>query len=429
MISDLNKNTDNKKDAIAYFITVLVVLISARANILFYIKHINEILLLLIFPLFFLRGKTINKKFIVFSFFYFIFSFFIAIKLHDYKGVLKEFFSFYLGFILLSYVILKVTGKKFFQYYEDIIYKLALISLPLYILQLLIPHTFFTINKFLQSTFKFLDTGGAQYSNSFIFTFRDPHWMRNCGFMWEPGAFGAVLALAAIFNLIFNKFRANFKLLIIIIAMLTTISTTAYINLVILFSFWVINTAKVKNIIIFLSFISIIGIIGFQTEFGYKKVLLQLDSIEKDMMHVGNSIINNSDSEGLTLDRFASLVYDFQFIQDNYIIGIGLNDEELNNYGSFTRTNGLSDYIVKFGLVGLFFLIINMNKSFRLISEHNKVKGSAIFIILIISISFSNPILLTILFISLQLFYLTKTGIKKGINQPKPSLQINSNSP
>jgi hypothetical protein len=140
--------------------------------------------------------------------------------------------------------------------------------------------------------------------------------LRNFGMFWEPGAFAGVITLCLGVNFKYLKFYwKNFKfhLIIIIIALISTQSTTGYlIGFLILF----ISFLKIKNYIfkftsLFLFLILFINI--------YKSNYFLKDKIESQF---SNSRIQSIGAFSNT--RFGSLIFDLHYIKKHPFIGNGL---------------------------------------------------------------------------------------------------------
>ena len=132
----------------------------------------------------------------------------------------------YLGFFLrvsLAYYCRDICKENFFPYFVQVVFIGAAISIPLFIIQLINFNFLYQINSIL---------AGNNISNSFFFTMVPIHEIRNCGFMWEPGAFSAVVTLALYIH-IFSEEEALFstKNKVFALALLTTQSTMGFLSL------------------------------------------------------------------------------------------------------------------------------------------------------------------------------------------------------
>lgn len=345
-----------------------------------------------------IRKMKIDKFFFLFTLFYIGLSFLYVLKFGwlNFTATARIYLK-----IILAYTIVKVIGQDFLKVLESIIYKLSLISLPLFALQLIIPDTFTELNGFLEFMIPPVDKGGARYTNSIIFSVNPWGMGRNSGFMWEPGGFAAILAIGLYLNLVFNSFRLNKRFFVMSIAMITTVSTAGYILYMVIIAFYLFNT-RVRYFIIATPLAIICGYFLFNSEFVKEKI--------EDRFQNRNKTINNLETyskerDAISLGRFGSLIVDINDFTSHPVIGFGLQaDERTNNrYIDMVRVNGFSDYLVKFGLTGVILMIISLGKTESALKRVYGFRGSYVFAGIVLILSFSNPLLITPLFFSFQL--------------------------
>ncbi|MBE0573822.1 O-antigen ligase family protein [Candidatus Dojkabacteria bacterium] len=197
-------------------------------------------------------------------------------------------------------------------------------------------------------------------SSIIIYTlFRDTGgFYRNSGPFWEPGAFGGYLMLGLIFNFIKTNSFFNKKTVIILIALVSTTSTTAYIALF-FFLFFIAYRTKLKLIYKFLLLIIVVSASGYlylNVDFLSQKVQSQLQSAE------ASSISSNTNSQ-----RFLSTLRDIQDIRNHFFWGRGPNPKTRYNVSNSSdiRTNGFSDYWVRYGSVFFVLSLFYLYQSFK----------------------------------------------------------------
>ena len=169
------------------------------------ISSITTVLFLLyVLFLFNNRNLKVDLFFYRFTFIYFFILFIYFIQF----GSIDFFLSCYIYLkFLYAYLSVKVIGNKFFIYFEDIIYKGALISLPFFVLQILFYDQMLYIVSFLQKNISFFAYNNDDHYSMFIFSIQTRGGeLRNSGFAWEPKGFANFLALAILINLV-NKFE------------------------------------------------------------------------------------------------------------------------------------------------------------------------------------------------------------------------------
>ena len=180
-------------------------------------------------------------------------------------------------------------------------------------------------------------------------------FLRNCGMFWEPGAFaGYIIAtiLLSVNNLkyIWDKYRMN--CIVMVLALLSTTSTTGYIALAILVIYAVFSFSKSRKKAFFLiaPFVAII-----------LAAFLNLDFLGEK---VRNELIKSVEVNGLQEDvsRTGSLLVDAQYIAEKPLFGNGLAMNTRFRFHSYfseqslaSFSNGFSGILASMGCI--FFLL------------------------------------------------------------------------
>ena len=348
--------------------------------------------------LFRIRKMKADKFFFLFTLFYIGLSFLYVFKFGwlNFTATARVYLK-----IMLAYTAIKVVGQDFLKVTESIIYKLSFISLPLYILQLIIPETFTEVNGFLEFLIPPVDKGGARYTNSIIFSVNPWGMDRNSGFMWEPGGFAAILAIGIYLNLIFNRFRFNKRFVVMSIAMFSTFSTAGYILYVVLLAFYLYNTS-IRYFIITTPVAIICAYFLFNSSIVRGKIEERFQNRNKT---INNLEVYSKERNAISLGRFGSLIVDINDFANHPVIGFGLQaDERTNNqYIDMVRVNGFSDYLVKFGIIGTMLMIFNLAKMESVLKRSYYFRGFFVLPAIVLILSFSNPLLITPLFFGFQI--------------------------
>ena len=176
-------------------------------------------------------------------------------------------------------------------------------------------------------------------------------------------------------------------------------STTGYIVLFLflIYYFWFISESRFKQVpIILIFFISIF--LFFNSSFLGEKISNQLSYSQGDVSYSDRS-------------RFVSALVDLKDFLEDPIFGKGVNIEtrydEYNPYWSH-RNNGVTDFAVKFGIVGFCIYFYSMFLSFRKYTSLNNFKSNYayFFILVILLLGFSEVYFYRVFFISLSLLHL-----------------------
>ncbi len=201
-------------------------------------------------------------------------------------------------------------------------------------------------------------------TNLIIANFETERW-RNSGPFWEPGAYGGYLMLIPLFFLNeLDYFKHHkFKTAVLILSLLSTMSTTAYLAFGIYFGYLTLKSKlKILLVPVFLLFSIVV-----YSEFSFLK--------EKILSEIERAETLDAEYHG---QRFAVLHFDLHYIQKHPWIGNGFlestrysdhlylidafRNDEVEGHG-----NGFSNFIASMGLITFFMyfmLIYNKNKSY-----------------------------------------------------------------
>ncbi|MDP9048896.1 MAG: hypothetical protein M3N14_12225, partial [Bacteroidota bacterium] len=218
-----------------YFITVLFILLSAKGSFLYFANvwwfAIDGVIIWVGLE----KGrftKSDLKLLVTFSAVYVGFCTFRSLFLvHLPLSFWISDVVFLFKFILTSFLYCAVLKDKAIHYLTKVIIHLAIISVPLYILQLISGDLVYSIGTTINLPPHFVN---QQYTNFLVFTYVKQHAIRNSGFSWEPGAFGFFLNTALLMHFLDNNFTFDKKAKWVVVAIITTISTTSYIALLVI---------------------------------------------------------------------------------------------------------------------------------------------------------------------------------------------------
>lgn len=190
---------------------------------------------------------------------------------------------------------------------------------------------------------------------------------RNSGIFWEPGAFQGYLNLAILF-LVTTKDRFNkinvVKLLVLIIAVLTTMSTSGYFALLLSLVVWYLkkidNKFHKKHLLLFVVVLIVIGVV----------MSLPVVQDKFDIENISYSARLNDNVSGVMA------------VFDEPLFGLGFNSERyyevLEGYGIIANSSGLLMVFQEFGImVGLFWVVY----TFKNLNKITQQKGWALIVL------------------------------------------------
>ena len=385
------------------FVMFLLVFFATKGSALSNSLLLPRILLVCLVIYFFKKKISLDIPFVKLTAGYFLYAV-VHMVASGVIGSLGNFLFFYIDVILLTYLSIKYIGRDFFFLFERVVYKWTKIILPIFFIQLLSPSLVFKVNSAIGTALKLSVGGREAYSNSILYTSNNAqHIARNCGFMWEPGAFGAMLVIALIVYILREGLKMNKVVMIYLISIITTLSTTAYINLMFIPVFILTYNYTRKNKMLAVVLLAVCFVVFFlqSNNVVIDKITSQLASIDND---TNQTIINTTGNSTIALGRFSSLYYLLPLILQNFVIGIGWGAADgVSMTDSVNISNGLALYFVMFGFIGFLFLLYNINKSFRHFTKLNW-KTSLVFTLILLNIGFSNPILILPLFMAFQIY-------------------------
>lgn len=255
-----------------------------------------------------------------------------------------------LKMLIFSFVVFILNGAFKYVYFNTLFW-LSLVGLLLWLFYLLTDYA--------------MDlTGKDDIFNSIIIWNIRSNEIRNSGPFWEPGAYGGYLMLIPLFflNEVDYLKKHRFKSFILILSLLSTMSTTAYLALGIYFGY----LAFKSKLRIFLFPVFILLSVVVYSEFSFLKAKM-INEVERAQALDGKY-------HG---QRFAVLLFDLHYIQKHPLIGNGFlettryadhpylidafRNGEIEGHG-----NGFSNFIASMGLITFamyFLLIYKKNKS------------------------------------------------------------------
>jgi len=397
-----------KSKHIDIFLTMLVLLMGAKSNII----AISDLLLVFSFCfsfiVFFKRNKSFPKAFRIFTIIYLLLTllYFYKFGWINFTSSLRVYIK-----IITGVMVIILLDLRFFVYLEKLIVILAFISLPLYAFQLVDYELLKSFIGLVENNFKFLDYRSGWYVNNIVYTLNDNAMQRNSGFTWEPKGFANLLALATIINLLMYRFKLNRSIIILFIALLTTQSTAGFIVFFVFIPFFIYQQKNNINILK-LIFMLIIAVQIFSLDFMSDKIIKEASDSENNLKY----ITAKTNNETVSLGRFGSMALAFVDFPTNPILGIGMQDRERTQamYTRLVWVNGLADFLSRFGLLGIVFLLYSYSKSIRIVLKSFGVtKGSYTILLIFLSIFFASAVIIQPLFFAFQFYFLTKKNNEK----------------
>ncbi|SMD44065.1 hypothetical protein SAMN00777080_2680 [Aquiflexum balticum DSM 16537] len=387
-----------------FILVGLILFKSTQASVLAFVPETTVMALIYASWVFYKRRLKVDNFIFILIYIYLALNlyYFISFKENDF------FLSIYILIkMIYAYLTIKCVGASFFSIFEKITYYLALISLPLFIFQLLNYDLLFRLVGILQNNILYLEFRNDRFANFFIFTM-ESHGsiLRNSGFAWEPKGFANFLVLAMLINLLNNNFKINRRFLIFSIALLTTTSTTGFIiAFAILPQIYIINVKRINKIVL-LPVLIFVLIFVLNLDLGYKKI----DKEIAGRYEYKELLEDAREFETRSLGRFPSFIVDFNDFIKRPIFGYGFNATERtqSEYTKLVRVNGISDLLAIYGLFGFLLISIAHYKSLNNYLRYYRLKGKALIFLMFAFIYFASTLTSHPFWMMFYFFYLIK---------------------
>lgn len=375
-----------------YFITLFFILLAAKGTF-FAFYNICWVLMDVVIIWIGIENKRFHKSDVrLFFYFTLVFVAYCSFRSIFFTGLSFTFWAsditFLFKYILSSFLLCALLREQTIHYLGKVIFHLAIISLCFYVIQLISGDFVYSIGKALNIPPRPHD---KEYVNFVVFTFVKGHDFQNSGFSWEPGAFGFFLNTGLILHLLTTNFTFDKKAKLFALAILTTISTTAFIGLLVIILMSLrANGVKYGTILFFVAPLLLIAVV--ELPFLFTKVVSIYHSDEQDIKNI-NFLNKYYLERGLSmpLNRFSSMILLNKLFGPNLILGVSnLYDQSVPLLKNMNISNGIADIVAKFGLVGLGSMLYS---SFSLFKAYTRSIELSIYgILLIVVLGFGECI-------------------------------------
>ncbi|OOQ57085.1 O-antigen ligase family protein [Mucilaginibacter pedocola] len=350
----------NKTFDLNYFIMLAFLLVSANANIISSTTVAWAVIILGLFGVAMQRKQIGRRELNAIGVFAGLYVLYVSGRFFLVNDLTTDYlysdYVFLFKYIFIAFLICVVLRDKLLATFVKVMVHLTIISLVFFALQLLAPTFMYKI--FLTLNFP---TGNTipGYTNALFFTYTQGfHDFSNSGFVWEPGAFGCFLVLTLMFHFFLNKFRYDNITILLILANITTFSTTNYLGLLVLiFLSYRYRVPKINIYVLILVPASILAFIFIP--FLGDKIIETYNEDMRDLKHlkVLEKYYHHNRME-IPLNRFSSMWHIIDTFQEKLILGVSNKyNDVLNKAYTVNISNGVFDFIAKFGIIGLLVLL------------------------------------------------------------------------
>lgn len=334
---------------IDYLVMFLFITVSGNPFFTADLKTLTVQFALVMF-LFFNRKRRFSNQIVLF--------FTVLVIIYLIQALVFSFFSFsnMMGMflrVMTAYFTLMVLGTKFIEYYIRVMFFLALMSLPFFVVYNIDPNILVPYSTLVSGEESFID----KYSMMGVYSFWVDDEFRNAGNFWEPGAFGGYMLVAFMFNFYSNEEKKNRRSVVFLIAIISSLSTTAYVSLFIFLS--IIFFTRLSSI--WLRFIATVVIVFsgyfafYSFDFLGEKIKAQIEETKNMDAYRGSA----------NTQRFLNVLRDVKDFEGHEIVGRGTHPTTRYTFDKENqiRTVGLSDVLVRFGLPFFVLMLVMMYRS------------------------------------------------------------------
>jgi hypothetical protein len=381
----MNKSRKSLKFfSLDFIILTLLILYTANGSTLIQSDIFTVSIFIFLSVVFYIKKCKINKVILNLLFIWIFINFFssaianpnIPFSMLTFIGVTAR--------IMMAYLMIKIVGPNIMDKLLQYVYFLTIISMVVFIIQLIYPSLFYSLSSLLNFM-----TQSEQVSAKgwylFIYMFSGWGAHRNCGFMWEPGAFASILVIFIMYRFQTNNFKLDKIIILFSIALITTFSTAGYLAFgFIMAAYMYKNKIKLINpLYLFLYIFLIIG--GYYT---YKKEIFMEPKIVQYIEQGTDSYVHYSGILRVSRLGIAIIALDYS-TQWPFGNGILKSETKLKKYGDVSGPNSLANILHQWGFIGLIIFFIIFFRFFRYYSHSNIV--SFLFLFALSIVLFSNP--------------------------------------
>lgn len=369
----------NRKEAKWYF-TFIYFLLSFSGFLLGQelLKSLDYFIFIIFLFLFFTKFRQLDQILIIIVIYFVIVSIIgpLVLLKSDNLGSIR----YQLIRICTYYFVLKILTVSMFSVYEKVTYYLCLISLPIYFAQVLYTDLFISIAPYLNFlTFgEHLSYGGWSI---IVYRFNPFAPLRNCGYMWEPGAFAFTIILAQVIRFQTNGFKIDKHSIIFLITLLTTVSTAGYFALFFIFLCYFYYNRKKQNLLLLLLPFFIYFSINYygKSDFLSGKVNMNLSTgMEATYIEIGNGGVEK-------LNRYGYFLYSL-LETARWPFGVGTS-----YYNDVVGAGTISGLLLVLGIPGVLLFLVGIWKFLRMLNISSTFKVNFLLLIALLIVFFSNP--------------------------------------
>ncbi len=283
---------------------------------------------------------------------------FVPILSDVYNQVVSyEITYFHIVMLFFVYLIGSQNREKILKYYLYWMVLLASVSL-----------IYFTIELFseIPSSLPYYGTINVPLYSKFFYFWSRPASeyiliVRNQSIFWEPGAFGFHLIIA---TALAYKLKNKYFIFILLLTCITTLSTTVYIFMVLLFLYQILFGENKITFIGFSIFAAVLGLISMKIILGDLNIIKIIFNAVYDKFSISSAAYQSF------YERTLYTVESLKLFLDNIFLGAGHYSTATELTNTISETSGLAGLMAELGILGIIIIILYMRffRYFKLVS-------------------------------------------------------------
>lgn len=378
-----------------YFATLIFLLLSANGTFVpFY--NINWFLVDLIFIWMGLANHRFDKRDLRFGgYFMLLYISYCTLRSVFLTNLPARFYVsdivFLFKYIMPCLIYCALLKEKAIEYLTRVVIDLTKVSIVFYCIQLVAGGLLYDIGSAIGLPPHITE---YHYTNFIVFTYVTEHAHQNSGFTWEPGAFGFFLIITLMLQLFKNGFKLDNGAKWLILGVLTTLSTTSYAALGVVFLLYFrANGVKFSTLSLVAVPLLIVAIV--RLPFLLDKVIAIYKHDMEDLKNIEYlSAWYLRHGEQMPFNRFSSLIFIYRQFKWHLIFGVSnIFIETVPYLVNANTSSGIFEYFAKFGVVAFVFLMTRLCLFFKKFTQQKELLIYCVLLVLILGFSESIFIL------------------------------------
>lgn len=306
--------------------------------------------------------------------------------------------------VICAFTIYQCFKDDFFDRFINVSLKLSLVALVGWALVLINHDAIYQIA---------MNVGQPGYGISHsLYIFSIPETLnggivwRNCGYCWEPGRYACFLCIAILFFIYkYGLLWRDKRFLVLLIALISTQSTTGYILFFVILALIQLKGLKFNPFYM----IPIVVLFYFVLSLPFmQQKIIELSDVSDTETSVYNFMTYQNDDEYIVPQRFQAMLFQLEnFRNMHFLTGDGIQTNFYLNRVMGIRVNlaeGILGILIRYGLIIGLFMYTLLYKSSILISQKLSGSKSIAFLLVFIVANFSyylweDPMIMTIVFL------------------------------